>query len=228
MRQQFAQALAFRGHLDQAYHLLGNQELPLFAELAYLGAVPQDTAALVFKSWRVRGSRYARLALSWWSRIGDTASIEAFRRHASRLSRSNPGEAERLSLQYEVSAAEAHLALAKKDSVEALRRFQSLPDSLCLECYVDRLVRARLLASRGRYEEAINDLSEPLSPFLTPMEVVFAYEGARAAQQAGEHERAHAAYEFVARAWLHAGSELQPLVTEARSEGDRLAMRSGN
>ena len=59
-------------------------------------------------------------------------------------------------------------------------------------------------------------LDEPLVPFLTPIEPVFALERARAAERAGEREAARAAHDFVARAWLHADPELRRAVAEAR------------
>ena len=45
---------------------------------------------------------------------------------------------------------------------------------------------------------------------------MFGLERGRAAMRIGETKPGRAAYEFVARAWLHADPELQPLVAESR------------
>ena len=222
-----AQALAFRGHLNEAYRVLGNREHPLFAELVYLEAVPPDTAAVVFRSWMESGSTHARLALPYWSKAGDTASIEAFRRRAARPKRGTFGVDVALGVEYDTIAARAHLLLARHDSAEALRLFQSLPDTLCRECYLDRLVRARLLSARGHYAEAMKDLTEPLSAFLTPIEVMLALERARVAVRSDETTVAQAAYRFVGEAWMHADRQLAPLVREAHEKGLASASRNG-
>jgi eukaryotic-like serine/threonine-protein kinase len=215
MRRRLAQQLAFRGHLRESYRVLGNREFPIFAELAYLGAIPRDTARAVFARWVNEGSAYARLALPWWSARADSGAIRGLHRTALRRLRTTSDEDVRLGARYDTTAAAAHLWLARGDSVLALRRFRSLPDTLCPDCYLDRLIRARLLAASGNDREAFTALEEPLSAFITPMEVVFALDRARVAERLGDYEHASRAYQFVAAAWARPDPELEPEVTEA-------------
>jgi hypothetical protein len=42
--------------LREAYRVLGQREVPLFAELAYSGAVSPETSAVMFARWSGRGS----------------------------------------------------------------------------------------------------------------------------------------------------------------------------
>jgi DNA-binding SARP family transcriptional activator/tetratricopeptide (TPR) repeat protein len=217
MRKRLAQQLAFRGHVHEAYTVLGNRELPIFAELAYLGAVPSENAAGVFRRWGKVGSEHARLALPWWSARRDTAAIKAFHQQASRRANAGLDTDTSARAEYDTAAARAHLLLARGDTAAALGRFRSLPDTLCSACYIDRLIRAQLMAARGRDREALVDLAEPLDAFLTPLEVVFALERGRVAERLGEREEAEHSYGFVADAWARADSELRAYVAAARA-----------
>jgi DNA-binding SARP family transcriptional activator len=221
MRRRLAQELAFRGHLRESYRVLGNREFPIFAELAFLGAIPQDTARTVFGRWAREASAYARLGLPWWSARADSGAIKGFYRAALRRLRTAPDEDVRLGAHYDTTAAAGHLWLARGDSVLALRQFLSLPDTLCPDCYLDRLIRARLLAASGQVRQAFTALQEPLSAFVTPMEVVFALERGRLAERLGDYEHASGAYHFVRAAWARADPELEPEVAEARAGIER-------
>jgi serine/threonine-protein kinase len=225
MRRRLAQQLAFRGHLREAARVLGEQEFPIYAELAYLRAVPATAARAAFARWAERDSEYARLALPWWSARGDTAAIERFRRLAASRAEGSRDENALARTQYDTMAARAHLLLARGDTAEALARFRALPDSVCDGCYLDRLVRARLLARSGAEREAAAALAEPLEPFLTPMEVVFALERGRVAERLGARRQAAWAFRFVADAWLRADPELAAWVAEAREAYDRVLTR---
>lgn len=227
MRRRLAEELAFRGHLREAARVLGDREFPIFAELAYLGAVPPNIAQAAFARWAERDSRYARLALPWWSARGDTAVLGAFFSQAARRARRSRNQEDLARTRYDTAAAGAHLHLARRDTAAALGRFRALPDSLCSECYMDRLVRARLLARTGAVREALTGLTEPLDAFLTPMEVVFALERGRVAERMGARPDAARAFQFVAEAWLHADPELSAWVAEARQASRRVARRAG-
>jgi serine/threonine-protein kinase len=227
MRRRLAEELAFRGHLVEAARVLGERSVPLFAELAYLGAVPAPTAQTVFSHW-VRGdSSLARLTLAYWSarrdtaaligilaRVNDRAQSVAAGRNASDSSSADV----RARVWYDTASIAAHLALARGDSAGALARLLVLPDTLCPECYLDRLIRARLLAAAGRSAEAVGLLEEPLVPFLTPIEVTFALERARAARRGGDRRGADAACQFVRAAWRHGDATLRSTANESCPE----------
>ena len=217
MRRRLAEQLAFRGHLAEAYRVLGVRDLPIFAELAHLGAVPPVVAQPTLLRWARDGSGPARLALPYWSARRDTAALAVFlsrvRAQADRSGASEPEAQARM--RYDSASALAHLALANGDSVGAIQRFRTLPDTLCPECYLDRLTRARLLRAAGRAAEALSTLDEALVPFLTPIEVLFAVERAHAAQQVGNRQLAGIACRFVRAAWSEADPMLRASTTLA-------------
>ncbi len=208
MRRRLAEQLAVRGHLVEAARVLGERDVPLFAELAYLGAgVP--SAHNVLTRWVREGLEVARLASPYWSARRDTFALQELltRMRARATTSTDAGNASsgdaRVRAAYDTASVLAHLALARGDSATALKRLLALPDTLCPECYVDRLVRARLLLAAGRAAEAVTALEEPLVAFLTPIEVVFAVERARAARASGARRVADEACRFVRAAWAH-------------------------
>src|SRR3989442_15520569 len=87
---------------------------------ALLGGVPHDTAASVFRRW-LQGRGPAGLALPWWAARGDTASLHEFRLRADSVARATPHAWQRARSRYLSDAAQAYLALARRDSGEALR-----------------------------------------------------------------------------------------------------------
>ena len=215
-RLQLAAQLAWRGHGRQAAGVVGGGSR-LFSDLARLGFIPPDSAARVFAGWLERGPSPLKHALSWWATRGDTASIRlALERLNAHLGdkRSAPGSV--LTAKYAIAAAIAYQSLARRDTTAALALFLALPDSLCPDCFNDRLVRARLQASRGQLREAFEALGERLPTLLTSTEILFALERGRIAQRLGNTEAATKAYTRVAKAWLNADPELLPLVEEAR------------
>jgi len=122
------------------------------------------------------------------------------------------------------AAARGYLALARGDTSDALDRFLALPDSLCPYCEDQRLISAQLLEARGREREAASLLDREIghSPpsFWEPF---WALERARVNERLGNRAKALAGYSFVAAVWMHAESELQPYVAEARAAVTRLS-----
>jgi hypothetical protein len=224
MRRRLAEQLAFRGHITEASSVIGDRSVPVFSELAYLGAIAPATAQAVLGRWVRDDSGLARLAAAHWSARRDTTAlgelltrVTARARGGSTAPGAEDGDAQARA-RYDSASVLAHIALARGDSVAALARLLSLPDTLCPECYVDRLIRARLLTAAGRGAEAIAGLDEPLVAFLTPIEVVFALERARAARQAGDRGVAEAACRFVHAAWARGDSVLRLTASEVCPE----------
>jgi serine/threonine-protein kinase len=133
--------------------------------------------------------------------------------------------ARRLGAVYDTAAALAHLVLARRDTAEALRRFEALPDTLCPRCYPDRLTRARLLTARGRHGAAMADLREPLVALLSPFELLFALERGRVAERLEAWPEARESYAFVVASWARGDLEVQPYVTAARAGLQRIRRR---
>jgi hypothetical protein len=135
-------------------------------------------------------------------------------------------------LGYVVQSSQAYLALARGDTVTALTLFDALPDTACFgRCDVDRLVRIKLLAARGRYLDAAQRLAAtpgvnwPGIP-VPPLRALWELERGRVHEQLGNRDTARAGYAFVTAAWAHADSMLQPYVTEARGGLSRLSGES--
>jgi serine/threonine-protein kinase len=224
-RAAYTLTLSYRGHLREAaaawrpdlYH-----SSELLAELALLGAYPSDSAGAYFARWLGAGDlRLARNGLPWWAARGDAPAIERFRRLAESVARSNAEPALREEAVFGAEAARAYLILARGDTADALRRFETMPDSLCRPCDYLIMARQRLLATRGEDRRVLGDV-ERWVWYPTATEVSRALDGARAAERLGEREPAIRGYQFVVDAWRHADPELQPYVAEARRALGRL------
>jgi hypothetical protein len=124
---------------------------------------------------------------------------------------------------YSAAVANAYLALARGDTVESLRQFAALPDSLCELCAVPRLVRARLLASTGHPREAAVILADRPTLLPSAIDVLWALERARVAERLGDPATARRSYTVVVGAWRDADADLAPVVDEARTALRRLA-----
>ncbi len=229
--------LASRGHVRRASALL-QRLLPLtepmnrgnsngqrvFVDLALIGSVPAETAAATFEIWRGSEPVTEDLGLSflmahalpWWASKSDTLTLlQVAHRAEAGARRYDLREA----WEYLAAAAPAYLALARRDTTEALRRFLALPDSLCVACDIDGLVTAKLLAATGRDREAYARLAAvfPGEDARRISEGFWVLERARVAERLGDRPTAANAYRWVAEIWRHADSELQRYVAEARA-----------
>jgi eukaryotic-like serine/threonine-protein kinase len=231
--------LAFRGHLAEAFAAFPPSwrepssqywwgAHSTFLQLAALGAIPDDTARAVFAAWLAHGyGPGVYLANAWWVDHHDTLSLaRAVRFYADRP---------RLTPQYTVAdsalwrwaqdCAEAYLAVARRDTTDALRRFAALRDWPWVpRGYVHRLRYAQLLAARGEDREAaaVLDRVAEVGVAPGPIEVSWVLERARVNERLGNRERAARDYSYVMDAWRHADPVLQPFVDEARQGVARL------
>ena len=244
-RQDLAFALAFRGHLREAYttdrRLLVDAKASRFTWLgdpflflAILGAVPESVTARTFggalepgTAWpmsRVLTPRQMR-GLPWWQARGDTLALARFAIRAEQETPTQGKAAGKLRGRYLHAAALAYLALARGDSVRALRLFQSIPDTLCIVnvCYYEKLIEARLLASQGQARKAGEILDRWVWRAEGPFMVLGVLDRGRIAEGLGERQKAIDAYQFVVATWRRADPELQPFVAEARNALARLA-----
>jgi eukaryotic-like serine/threonine-protein kinase len=220
-RSQLARQLLRRGHVEEARPLLKDPQRVMrwhYTQAVMIGAVPAESAAVTFNSWLRSGDGWAARALWWWAERRDTTHI----RHFIAAQDSVKDGREHAFLPHYIQAAPAYLALARRDTTRALELFMQLPDSLCMVCSHERLVRVRLLSARGRDEEAAARLEAPIANFPEAMEVVWALERGRVNERLGRRDKAAEAYGFVARTWMHADSVLQPVVTEAKAGLARL------
>jgi DNA-binding SARP family transcriptional activator len=238
-RQYLAFELAYRGHLHEAYAadrtLLLDRNASRFTNfrdpflsLSLLGAIPESLVGTTFgqafergKAWPMPPNRSARelRGLPWWLARRDTASLARFALRAGQEARSQTSGRGKIRSRYLHAAATAYLALAGSDSAEALRLFQSIPDTLCIEnsCFHEKLIEARLLTSHGQARQAGVVLDRWVWSGEGPLFVIGVLEQGRIAERLGERDKATQSYQFVADVWRRADPQLQPFVVEARN-----------
>jgi hypothetical protein len=202
-----------------------------FIGLALLGVIPDSLAASTYAGAFESGSpwpippynslvwiqvRHLR-GLPWWQARRDTLSLARFALRAEQEARTQKSAIGKLRGRYLHPAATAYLELARGDSAGALRRFQSIPDTLCIVniCYYEKLIEARLLASQGRARQAGEVLDLWVWRGEGPLYVLGMLDRARVAESLGEREKAMQSYQFVVDVWRRADPELQPYVVEA-------------
>ena len=227
-RQFHTGILGYRGHLREAAEVAP----PWIAGYVLLfrglvGAVPPDSVDARFAEWARPGSPSVQFAVPWWAFRGDTARVRVAVRMADSLARHAPYA--RALMTYFAGAGHAYLALARRDTAEALRRLMALPDSLCpvAACYQIQLARAQLLAAAGRDREAAQLLEREPSTFIDPAHGIRQLERGRVHERLGNRDTAIEAYRFVADVWIHADSALQPFVEEAKAALRRLGEERG-
>jgi eukaryotic-like serine/threonine-protein kinase len=246
MYHQFlANALAYRGHLHEAYatdrRLILDPKASRFTwstdpfiGLALLGMIPDSLAASTYarafepgSAWPIPPyniqARHLR-GLPWWQARRDTLSLARFALRAAQEARTQKGAIGKLRGRYLHAAATAYLELARGDSAGALRLFQSIPDTLCIVniCYYEKLIEARLLASQGRARQAAEVLDVWVWRAEGPLYVLGMLDRARIAESLGEREKAMQSYQFVVDVWRGADPQLQPFVVEARTALTRM------
>ncbi len=224
-RSLLARELAYRGHLKDAYDSIGTNigrtEADIFSLLATMGGVPPDTAAAVFARLTHDPSIWPGGALPWWAAHGDTASLRvALARADSELVRATTA-VRRRNWGYRATAVRAYLSLARHDA-DALARFERLPDTLCMGCYLDRYTKARLLDSLGRHADAESELGERPSTLITPLEVAVARQRALVAEKLQHYDLAARSYALVARAWSGGDAGPRSLAAQAATKAGQL------
>ena len=248
LRQQLAQALAWRGHLGDAAEaaapLLANpvgyrhsHYFDPFLDFALLRVIPDTLAARTFGTalapradWQVGGvrmvmPRYLR-GLPWWFARGDSASLRAMAARGAEIAAAKPHPVAELRARYLGPAAAAYLALLRGDSSAAVRGFEAIPDTLCLfaGCFHEKLLLARLLAARGEERRAAAVLDRwNHAGGIYPTRVLAALERARLAERLEERAVALREYRLVRDAWREPDAVLMPYVREAAAGLERLA-----
>jgi serine/threonine-protein kinase len=237
-RRVIAHALAYRGRPRAAFAHSGDALLrpalanafPQFLELALFGAVPHDSAARTFdrflRSEGVHRSTTKVLGMPWWAIVGDSMSLRTVQHAADSAAAHDPRPAVREFAAIAAQAARGYLALARRDSSDALRWFTSYPDSAarCWACLTWRLTRVQLLSAAGRDREAAALLDLRFWFFAAGSAVLWEMERARVAERLGDRAAAIDSYAFVAAAWANAEPDLQQITDEARRGLQRLGV----
>jgi hypothetical protein len=241
-----AHALAFRGHLREAFAV--NERLlrqpsaspwslwfDTFHDLSLLGIVPDSLARATYgrslesaAGWADEYPPRHLRGLPWWLSRGDTVALARFAARAARAGRAPPTPRAALRARLLGETSVAFLDLARGDSTAAIRKLSAIPDTLCLAdgagtCFHLNLTLARLLATRGEDRQAGALLDRwRWSGDGTPSFVLATLELGRIAERLGDRRKAAECYGFVAAAWHRADQELLPYVAEAREGLARL------
>jgi serine/threonine-protein kinase len=236
--------LAYRGHLDAAYSDFAATDwrapdvsnwMPqsVFAEMALFGAVPDDTARIVFDSWLEHGyGQGSYLTLRWRADRRDTLGLKrilAENEEAIELLRTE-ADIDTALVKWSASMDRAYLALARRDTATALRLFESLKVWPTVpRAYQHRLTYAQVLAAVGRDSEAAAVLDEATEVWYAPgpSDVIWVLERGRVSERLGNVDKAVRDYSYVVDAWRNADSLLLPMVDEAREALARLAGERG-
>ena len=169
----------------------------------------------------------------WWAARGDTSSLRALLVRTDSTARTfgpscereceSPVPPDAAFLRATPDFVRATLALARRDTVEALRRLVALPDSAVAQDWRVRLLKFQLLAAAGRDRDALKVFDPRIRTPLSPLWVLGMLERGRASERRGERAKAIECYKFVVDVWRHADPELQGYVTEAQEALARLA-----
>jgi len=224
----FPSALAARGHIKDA---APRSTFPaLLTQYALVGAISRDSATRLARGWVVAPGDGLLFAIPLLAAAHDTATIltairrvEAVRQHPP----PNLPPVAKEFLGYILVAQRAYLALARGDSAEALRLFDTAPDTAAFGGnQIDDLVHAQLLTARGRPADAAALLERPpvgFNPGVSVIEILRALERGRVNERLGNRDRAIEGYALVVRAWRNADPELEGYVEEARTALARLS-----
>ena len=236
-RYLLATELLYRGHLREARAMAGSRFSLPFAELAVMGVVSADSAASAFDRWLLSANgqlavadppwvpRCYRsfLAAGWWARRQDTLPLFRLMHRGDSLARAARSVEELVDARGDANLARAALALARRDTAEAIRRFLAFPDSLCSGRYGSlspslaplQMMRFQLLAATGRDREAVRFFDQQVTIPLNASSVLATLERGRMAERLADRATAIHMYRFVVAVWRNADPELRPEVEEA-------------
>ncbi|HEX5438295.1 MAG TPA: hypothetical protein VFW98_14160, partial [Gemmatimonadaceae bacterium] len=226
VRFLLAQALATRGHLTEAAALVDSTTLSIIPELARLGVIPANRADHLMDVAVRGGFVNPAFLFRWWADRGDTAALRRMATHFDTMRGASLPAAYLTAVR---AAVHGHLDLARHDTAAALHDFVAVPDSICVfdDCVISWFTKAQLLEAHHRDREAMsilrNDIPGNYYELLGPGLVLWHLERARVAERLGDAKTERSDYAFVAAAWQHADSSLQPAVAEARAALRRLS-----
>jgi eukaryotic-like serine/threonine-protein kinase len=231
MRYLLVTEILYRGHLREASGRIGSRFSVPYGELAVLGIVPTDSATVAFDRWlRSHETRVtvadppwvtrcyrSFLAARWWAAQQDTVSLLSFMRRGDSVARSAGLALKGVDARADASLARAALALARRDTGEALSRLLAFPDSLCARQYGSfspslaplHMLRFDLLAATGRDRDAALLFDQQVTVPLTAGSVIATLERARIAERLGDRATAVRHYRFVVAVWANADPQLR-------------------
>jgi serine/threonine-protein kinase len=226
LRIQLAGSLAARGHVDRARAAAGMAPpaVVLF-NASLVGVLPRDSVNASATALLAQRSPQLAYAVPWWAYTRDTSSLRAAASALRALLRTG------LSLRDVNEAAlgarevPAYLALARNDTVAALRQLDAIPDSLCMfaDCTPIWATRSHLLAAAKRWADALRILPPRNVTFGSLLAVPIELQRAHLLESLGRRAEALESYIWVTETWRAPDPVLVPFVTEARAGVRRLS-----
>jgi serine/threonine-protein kinase len=204
-------ALGMRGHISEAWALaVENPGYPA-AEIAGLGLIPPDSALRIVRPWLSRHDDASLVAIPVMGLAHDSAGLSTLATSIEAMMPKVSAPTQRAMMQYFSQSSRAYGALARSDSMTALRLFDALPDSL-VTIPLDVFNRARLV-ERSDPQRALKLLVAKSLPDV--IAGARALERARIEERLGQRNQAVADYSHVAELWVNTDS---PLLRDARDE----------
>jgi hypothetical protein len=219
-RRRIANTQGMRGHVREALALQKTTQLLNVALIAGEVPVASTDSFLYTEIMALRACAACTVSVS--GMIGDTLMVHRILSLADSLVKLPNLPVPHEAIQYTGALAHAYLTLDRRDTLNALREFLALPDSLCHECGWSWLTRAQLLESQGRNAEAAAVLDQ-VGVLNSPMGVLSEFERARVAEKLGDKARARDGYAFVAGMWEHGDPLFAQYAADSRAGLKRLS-----
>ena len=230
LRRQLALELAMRGHVHRAFAEGEAAWRPRVVFNAALGGLlPNDSVVAQATDLLARPSPQLAYAIPWWGAAHDSSKLLRAAVALKSIARSRLTAIDSALLSLGEREVPAYLALARRDSLSALRLLASIPDSLCAEvdCTPAHVTQAELLADSGRRAEALGLLPSRTFAFGSPLTVPTELLRAHLLEGLGKRAEALDAYTWVTKVWRSPDSLLVPMVREARDGIRRLTTELG-
>jgi hypothetical protein len=222
--RRLSSALALRGHIREALSLRRNEETLALAMIAGETDIPAADSVLMRSI--TKGDGCGPCVISLWGMLGDTISIQKVTYAGDSIAKLPHPPFEVGLIRQALAVGHAYIALARHDTVGALREFNTLPDSLCHACGWSWITQAQLSASQGKYAEAAAVLDET-GVLNSPLGTLAEFERARVAEKLGDKARARDGYAFVAGMWANGDPFFKQYAEQSRAGLKRLSEDNG-
>lgn len=230
LRLWLASELAMRGHIRRALGEAGDLRPPrIMFSAALAGLIPSDSVAAQATALLSRPSPQLAYAIPWWGVTHDSSSLRRAATSLRAIAHSGLTALDRGLLALGEREAPAYLALARHDSLGALRLLAAIPDSLCsaVDCTPAHVAQARLLADTGRRAQALLLLPARNVAYGSPLAVPTELFRAHLLEALGKRAEALDAYTWVTKVWRAPDAALAPIVAEAQAGIRRLTSEVG-
>ena len=230
-----AALLEQHGHLREACRSIDPRQLvwptaAAYRNCGFLRVVPADSVEFGFRTVLAEYSRSGEASnavyagLLWWATRGDTAALARVQARAAELQRAAPDRPTRICNGHVAASASAFLALARRDTIDAIGRLSDIVNTGCVQfgCDDEALTLGEVLTAHGDGQDAYATLVSAVESRLYKNVPLYLALG-RAAERIGKNAQAIGAYRYVIHARAKGDPEVQPYVEEARAALRRLS-----